>query len=351
MRFRLGSIRHSRWAKGRWAAAASATVVIVLALVGVTAAGRGTPHEAARAGTPHPGTRAAAQREPAWVGEHAALATAQKPAAPAQATAASARRTSAAAPQTTPASHTAPAPQTTPARITTPASTTPAAQAAPAPQGRLTADSRGGGLRTSCRYVAHIGDSTSVDLTAAGGDITDPAQQLPARYADVGVKHLLLDASGGRSIVEEMPGQVNGYNVALNWWSQGYRGCWVFALGTNDTANVSAGSNVGMMARIQEMMSVAHGEPVMWVNTVTQLDSGAWSEANEQAWDNNLISALARYPNMRIFNWASVAQPGWFLPDGIHYNPVGCAARAQAIADALARAFPRYGHSHGQIVR
>jgi hypothetical protein len=291
MRFRLGSIRHSRWREGRWAAAAVAAVVIAAGLVAVTAAGlfagSGAGAAAAGHGAPHePG--ASRQR--------------------AQAT-------------------------TTAARFS---------RAAPVDRGAL---------RTSCRYVAHIGDSTSVDLTAAGGDITSPAEQLPARYTDVGVKHLLLDASGGRSIVEEMPGQVNGYNVALNWWNQGYRGCWVFALGTNDTANVSAGSSVGMMARVQEMMSVAHGEPVMWVNTVTQLDSGAWSEANEQAWDNTLVSALAKYPNMRIFNWASVAQPGWFLPDGIHYNPVGCAARAQAIADALARAFPRYGHSQGPIVR
>jgi hypothetical protein len=340
MRFRLGSIRHSRWAKGRWAAAASATVVIVLALVGVTAAGvfagSGAGAAAAGRGASHQTARAVARRGPAWVSGRAALATPPKPAAPA----------------TKPA---APAPQAAPARTTpahtTPASTTPAPQATAAARPRPAAGVRRGGLRTSCRYVAHIGDSTSVDLTATGGDITDPAQQLPARYADVGVRHLLLDASGGRSIVEEMPGQVNGYDVAQNWWNQGYRGCWVFALGTNDTANVSAGSNVGMMARIQEMMSVAHGEPVMWVNTVTQLDSGAWSQANEQAWDNTLISALARYPNMRIFNWASVAQPGWFLPDGIHYNPVGCESRAEAIAHALARAFPRYGHSHGQIVR
>jgi hypothetical protein len=290
MRFRLGSIRHSRRRGVRWAAAASAAVVIVLGLVGLTAAGVFAGSGAAAAAAGH-----GARREPGASRQHA--------------------------------------------------------QAATTAQFRPAAATGRGALRTSCRYVAHIGDSTSVDLTAAGGDLTNPAQQLPARYTDVGVKHLLLDASGGRSIVEEMPGQVNGYDVALNWRNQGYRGCWVFALGTNDTANVSAGSNVGMMARIQEMMSVAHGEPVMWVNTVTQLDSGAWSEANEQAWDNTLVSALAKYPNMRIFNWASVAQPGWFLPDGIHYNPVGCAARAQAIADALARAFPRYGHSQGQIVR
>jgi hypothetical protein len=204
-------------------------------------------------------------------------------------------------------------------------------------------------LRTSCGSVAHIGDSTSVDLISPGY-LPDPAQRLGARYAAVGVQHLLIDASGGRSIVEELPGQVNGYNVARAWHSQRFGGCWVFALGTNDAANVAVGSSVGPAARIDEMMSVAHGQPVMWVNTLTQLSSGAWADSNERAWDAALVQALPRYPNMRIFDWAAVARPGWFLPDGIHYNSGGCAERAQAIADALARAFPLHGHSKSQIV-
>lgn len=204
-------------------------------------------------------------------------------------------------------------------------------------------------LRTSCRSVAHIGDSTSVDLISPAS-IPSPAQRLPADYARVGVQHLRISASGGRSIVEEMPGQSNGYVVARAWHDAGYRGCWVFALGTNDAANISAGSQVGMLARIERMMSQAHGEPVLWVNTRTELAAGPWAEAHEQAWDNTLHQALARYPNMRIFNWASVAQPAWFLPDGIHYNPTGCADRARAIADALARAFPLHGHSGGRVV-
>jgi hypothetical protein len=228
-----------------------------------------------------------------------------------------------------------------------------APRAVPAPRTRDAAPARAAGRgttrRTSCRSVAHIGDSTSADLISSA-DLPDPAQQLPARYAGVGVRHLLIDASGGRSIVETLPGQVNGYNVALSWWNEGYRGCWVFALGTNDAANVAAGSSVGMMARIQEMMSVAHGEPVMWVNTVTQLGSGPYAEANERLWDDTLLSALAMYPNMRIFDWAAVAQPSWFLPDGIHYNSAGCAARAQDIAGALAQAFPLHGHSSGPVV-
>jgi hypothetical protein len=215
---------------------------------------------------------------------------------------------------------------------------------------KATATAAGHPLRTSCTSVAHIGDSTSVDLISPDF-LPDPAQRLQARYASVGVKHLKIDASGGRSIVETLPGQVNGYNVASAWRRQGYQGCWVFALGTNDTANVAAGSSVGLMARINQMMSVAHGEPVMWVNTRTLLTTGPWANANEQNWDRTLVQALRTYPNMRIFDWSAVAQPSWFLSDGIHYDTLGCAMRARAIADALARAFPAGGHSKSQIVR
>ena len=221
--------------------------------------------------------------------------------------------------------------------------------AAPA-RARARSQARTAALATSCRSVAHIGDSTSVGMVSPDY-LPDPAQRLAARYADVGVRHLRVDASGGRSIVEEMPGQVNGYGVASAWWSEGYRGCWVFALGTNDTANVSVGSSVGLMGRVEQMMSAAHGEPVLWVNARTMLSSGPWSEANMEAWNNTLLHACARYPNMRVLDWASVANPGWFSSDGIHYTSAGFADRAQAIADGLARAFPRGGHSNSCVVR
>ncbi len=207
-----------------------------------------------------------------------------------------------------------------------------------------------GAPRTSCQSVAHVGDSTSVDLISPAF-VPNPAERIAARYAQVGVRHLSIDASGGRSIVEELPGQRNGYKVASAWRARGYQGCWVFALGTNDAANVAAGSTVGMMARIDQMMAVAHGEPVMWVNTRTLLSSGPYASANERAWDKTLVRALAKYPNMRIFDWSGVARPAWFEPDGIHYNSLGCVIRAKAIADALAMAFPLHGPSAAQIVR
>ncbi len=181
--------------------------------------------------------------------------------------------------------------------------------------------------------------------------LANPAQRLRAQYSDVGVRHALIDASGGRSIVEEMPGQLNGYRVATAWSERGFRGCWVFALGTNDTANVAVGSNVGLSARIREMMTAAHGEPVMWVNTQTDLSSGPWSEANMQLWNNALVAACKSYQNMRIFNWAAMVRPGWHLDDGIHYTSQGYAIRAHAIARALARAFPAGSHSSQCVVK
>jgi hypothetical protein len=203
---------------------------------------------------------------------------------------------------------------------------------------------------TSCHSVAHIGDSTSVGMVSPL-DLPDPAQRLAAQYADAGVRHTWIDASGGRSMVEEMPGQVNGFDTARNMVSHGFRGCWVIALGTNDTANVSAGSGVGRMARIQELMSVAHGAPVMWVNVKTLDSSGPWSEANMRLWNETLLQACRQYPNLRIYDWASAARDGWFISDGIHYTPAGYAARARLIARALARAFPASGPSASCVIR
>jgi GDSL-like Lipase/Acylhydrolase family len=205
-------------------------------------------------------------------------------------------------------------------------------------------------LRTSCRAVAHIGDSTSVGMVSAGY-LPDPAQRLAAQYTDVGVRYAWIDASGGRSMVEALPGQVNGYDTARRMASAGFRGCWVIALGTNDTANVSAGSAVGRLARVRELMSVAHGAPVLWVNVKTLDQSGPWAESNMLLWNDALAQACHQYPNLRVFDWAAVVRPGWFISDGIHYTSAGYAARAQLIARALARAFPVTGPSTGCLIR
>jgi lysophospholipase L1-like esterase len=212
--------------------------------------------------------------------------------------------------------------------------------------GSPAAGSSQAGLRTSCREVMHIGDSTSEGMVSPVY-LSNPAQRLTAQYQDVGVQTVRTNIVGANSVAETLPGDTNGYNAARDVVAGGYHGCWVLALGTNDTADVAIGSPVSRLARIEQMMSVAHGQPVLWVNVVSILSSGPYSETNMQLWNDALQQACQRYPNMRVFNWASLVQQGWFINDGIHYTPAGYATRAQQIAQALAKAFPAKGRSKG----
>jgi peptidoglycan/LPS O-acetylase OafA/YrhL len=196
-----------------------------------------------------------------------------------------------------------------------------------------------GPLRTSCRSVVHIGDSTSEGLVSPDY-LPDPAQRITARYARVGVTSEHMEIQGATSVVETIDDQPNAYDVAKGLVDGGYHGCWVIALGTNDTADVYVGSPVGRMQRIERMMSVIGNEPVLWINVKSLVQSGPYSEQNMQLWDQTLIQAERRYPNMRVYDWAAVVQNSWFISDGIHYTSHGYAERAKDIADALARAFP-----------
>ncbi len=195
------------------------------------------------------------------------------------------------------------------------------------------------GLRTSCTSVVHIGDSTSDGLVLPAYQ-PDASLRIAAQYRRVGVTRFISEVSGARSIYETWHGFPNGYTVAQQLINQGYSGCWVIALGTNDAADVAVGSAMSMPARISEMMTLIGNEPVMWVNVVSLLSSGPYAESNMRAWDRALLQACPQYPTMRVYDWAAVARPGWFIPDGIHYTPQGYAQRARGIADALALAFP-----------
>jgi peptidoglycan/LPS O-acetylase OafA/YrhL len=193
--------------------------------------------------------------------------------------------------------------------------------------------------RTSCTSVVHIGDSTSDGLFSSDY-LPDKAQQIPAQYADVGVKTTYDKVVGATSVVESLPGTPNAATMASQMLKSGYHGCWVIALGTNDTADVYVGSEVSRAARIKEMMSLIGNQPVMWVEVKSLLTSGPYSEQNMELWNQALQQALPSYPNMRLYDWPAVVQTSWFIDDGIHYTSDGYAHRGQMIAEALAEAFP-----------
>ena len=206
-----------------------------------------------------------------------------------------------------------------------------------------------GPLRTSCTTVVHIGDSTSDGLVSPDY-LPNRRQRIQARYEDVGVQTVYTNITGARSVVEVLPGTTNAFQAARRLIKDGFHGCWVLALGTNDTADVAVGSNVNLAARITEMMTVTKGQPVMWVNVISLLHSGPYSETDMQKWNTALMQACARYPSMRVFNWAALAKRRWFINDGIHYTSAGYEKRALYIADGLASSFPASGPSSSCLV-
>ncbi len=195
--------------------------------------------------------------------------------------------------------------------------------------------------RTSCRSVVYIGDSTS-DGEASAAYVPQASLRAPAQLAKVGVKTTHMQVSGARSIHEIFEGIPNGAMVAQRDVASGYHGCWILALGTNDAADVAAGSTFGLKTRINQMMSIIGKQPVMWVNVITLPNAAQYySESGMKQWNNDLLAACSRYPTMRVFNWAAHAKPQWFIPDDIHYTPIGYIARTKAIAHALVKAFPQ----------
>jgi peptidoglycan/LPS O-acetylase OafA/YrhL len=197
-------------------------------------------------------------------------------------------------------------------------------------------------LATSCEAVIHIGDSTSEGLVSEEY-LPDPNQLISAQYARVGATTQHLEVAGARSIYENYEGEANAQEVAEAWKNEGFKGCWVLAMGTNEAANVAAGSTITYDDRIDLMMSTIGDEPVLWVNVKSLVANGPYAAANMRNWDKALLAGCDRYPDMRIYNWAADVKDEWFIPDGIHFTSEGYAARGRLIADALLQAFPNTG--------
>jgi peptidoglycan/LPS O-acetylase OafA/YrhL len=197
-------------------------------------------------------------------------------------------------------------------------------------------------LATSCEEVIHIGDSTSEGLVSEEY-LPDPSQLISAQYARVGATTQHLEVSGARSIYENFEGLPNAQEVAEAWKNEGFKGCWVLAMGTNEAANVAAGSSFTYDDRIDSMMSTIGDEPVLWVNVKSLETSGPYAAENMREWDKALREGCDRYPHMRVYDWASDVKDEWFIPDGIHFTSEGYAARGRLIADALLEAFPNTG--------
>ncbi len=215
------------------------------------------------------------------------------------------------------------------ARPATPAPTTPAGRTA---------------RTTACTSVVHVGDSTSIGLMDPNY-LPNPKDRIDSQYRRVGARSVQTDILGARSIVEHYKGQPNAQEATAERIDAGYDGCWVFAMGTNEAANVAVGSNVGLDQRIDLIMQEIEGQPVMWLTVRTLRTSGPWAEVQMQKWNAALLRACGRYPTMRVYDWAAQVRDPWFISDGIHFTTPGYRERARRTALALATAFPAGGGS------
>jgi peptidoglycan/LPS O-acetylase OafA/YrhL len=192
--------------------------------------------------------------------------------------------------------------------------------------------------KTACHSVVYVGDSTS-EGEISSDYIPNPHQRVGAQLAKVGVKTFYPEISGARSIIETYDNFPNAATVAQAHISAGYHGCWILAIGTNDVANATV-SPTGIQPRIDRMMSIIGHQPVMWIDLITLLSGGDYSEAGMEQWNHALLAACQRYPNMRVYDWAARAKQKWFIPDGIHYYSPGYVARSHDFAVGLVHAFP-----------
>jgi hypothetical protein len=197
--------------------------------------------------------------------------------------------------------------------------------------------------RTRCQAVMHIGDSLTVGMMAEG-QIPNPAERLDSQYRAVGVADPRVDGGVGRTIHEMSNNQRPGVEVAEQARADGFTGCWVIELGTNDVALLAQQqSTVGPRQRVDEMMAVIGTEPAMWLTPVPQVEEGDYDSANMEAWNAILRDAQGTYPNMLLYDWAAVAEPEWFGEDGIHNTPEGFRAMARLIPTELAEVLPVEG--------
>jgi len=196
------------------------------------------------------------------------------------------------------------------------------------------------GLTTSCTKVVHVGDSTSVGLMSR---ISLPKRKdwIDVQYRKVGAQEVKTDISGARSIVERWHHQPNAQDAVAKQLDQGYDGCWVIAMGTNEAANQAVGGVTSLARRIDLIMNLISDHPVLWLTVKTLRDHGPYAEKQMLKWDDALVAGCQRYPSMRVYDWAGQVKNSWYINDDIHFTTKGYQQRAKRTAQSLAVAFPK----------
>ena len=199
--------------------------------------------------------------------------------------------------------------------------------------------------KTRCTTVIHVGDSTSIGMFD-DAYLSDPQRNAQVTYKNVGAQDVVADVTGARSTVESLEGDPSIRDSVQRLLDQGYGedACWIIGAGVNDAANRAVGGSGEEDWRVDQIMELLGDAPVLWPTAATNLNSGSYDNANMAPFNEALLAARDRYPNLVVYDWASDVRPEWFLPgDDVHYQTEGNEKRAEYFAKALTLAFPTDG--------
>ena len=199
--------------------------------------------------------------------------------------------------------------------------------------------------KTRCTTVIHVGDSTSIGMFD-DGYLSDPQRNAQVTYKNVGAQNVVADVTGARSTVESLEGDPSIRDSVQQLLGQGYGedACWIIGAGVNDAANRAVGGSGEEDWRVDQIMELLGDAPVLWPTAATNRDSGAYDNANMAPFNEALLAARDRYPNLVVYDWASDVHQEWFLPgDDVHYQTEGNEKRAEYFSKALTLAFPADG--------
>lgn len=141
-----------------------------------------------------------------------------------------------------------------------------------------------------------------------------------------------LEARSARRTIVTMPYATSGLDAVRRLRAQGIDPLiWIVALGTNDIKPTYGVPGAAADLIDTMMEEIGAGRRVVWVNVFATFDM-----PETAAFNAALVAATARHPLLSIADWYSVAvaNPQWFLDDGVHNTLAGAAARNAFVAAA-----------------
>lgn len=161
-------------------------------------------------------------------------------------------------------------------------------------------------LDAPIRSIAMVGDSITLG--------SEPA--LRQAFGELSVDLIAIDAENGRRMTVD--GAVSsGLDAVDDVTADGQPDLWVVALGTNDIGHYDGVQQY--RAAVDDVLAALPADvPLVWVGVYVEADAD-----RSEAFNETLRAALGERGNATVVDWATTADDGDVLVDGIHPDDNG----------------------------